>query len=189
MGISQVLRGKVPDEINVIIEIPSHADPIKYEVDKLSGTVFVDRFMGTSMAYPCNYGYVPRTIAGDGDPVDVLVVAPFALLPGVVIPCRPVGLLKMEDESGEDAKILAVPLHSVTSLYDNVATYLDLPLMLLRQIEHFFQHYKDLEIGKWVKVYGWEGIEAAQREISQGVKLDEAQSYAASFPYPSLVHS
>lgn len=160
----------VPNDVNVIVEIPSHADPIKYEIDKDTGTVFVDRFMGTSMSYPCNYGYVPMTISGDGDPVDVLVVAPFALIPGVVIRCRPVGVLRMQDEAGEDSKVLAVPIAKISPLYEKVETFEDLPSLLLRQIEHFFSHYKDLEVGKWVKVLGWEGPDAAKQEIWAGVR-------------------
>lgn len=176
MGFNSVPPGDVPNDVNVIIEIPSHADPIKYEVDKASGAVFVDRFMGTSMSYPCNYGYVPHTIAGDGDPVDVLVVAPFALIPGVVIRCRPVGMLCMEDEGGEDAKVLAVPVSKITPLYDNIRTYQDFPYLVLRQIEHFFQHYKDLEIGKWVKVKGWDGPDAARQELYAGVAAYRAKA-------------
>jgi inorganic pyrophosphatase len=166
----------VPNDIHVVIEIPARADPIKYEVDKDSGAVFVDRFMGTTMYYPCNYGYVPGTIAGDGDPVDVLVEAPFALIPGVVIRCRPVGVLRMEDEAGEDSKVLAVPIPKISPLYENVNTYTDLPMLLIRQIEHFFQHYKDLEKGKWVKLTGWEGPEAAKQEIYAGVAAYQATS-------------
>ena len=176
MGFNNVLPGNVPDDVNVIIEIPAHADPIKYEIDKDTGAVYVDRFMGTSMSYPCNSGYVPRSISGDGDPVDVLVMAPFALIPGVVIRCRPVGVLRMNDEAGEDAKVLAVPVPKITSLYDNIRTYQDLPYLLLRQIEHFFQHYKDLEQGKWVKVLGWDGPDAARQEIYAGVAAFNAKA-------------
>ncbi len=171
MGFDLVSAGKdVPNDINVVIEIQAQADPIKFEVDKDSGAVFVDRFMGTSMRYPINYGYIPHTIAGDGDPVDVLVVTPFPLLPGVVIRCRPVGVLKMEDESGVDAKIVAVPVSKLTPLYDKVQTIEDLPDLLMRQTAHFFEHYKDLEPGKWVKVIGWGTIEEARQEILDGVK-------------------
>jgi inorganic pyrophosphatase len=170
MGFEQVKAGKdVPNDINVIIEIPAQADPIKFEVDKDSGAVFVDRFMGTSMRYPINYGYVPHTIAGDGDPVDVLVVTPFPLLPGVVIRCRPVGVLKMEDESGMDAKVVAVPVSKLTPLYDKVQTIEDLPELLMKQTVHFFEHYKDLEPGKWVKVIGWGNVEDAKKEITDGI--------------------
>lgn len=148
MGFDLVSAGKdVPNDINVIIEISAQGDPIKFEVDKDSGAVFVDRFMGTSMRYPLNYGYVPHTIAGDGDPVDVLVVTPFPLAPGVVIRCRPVGVLKMEDDGGVDAKVVAVPVSKLTPLYDKVQSIDDLPELLMKQTVHFFEHYKDLEPG------------------------------------------
>ncbi|MCV2218635.1 MULTISPECIES: inorganic diphosphatase [Thauera] len=170
MGFDLVSAGKdVPNDINVIIEISAQGDPIKFEVDKDSGAVFVDRFMGTSMRYPLNYGYVPHTIAGDGDPVDVLVVTPFPLAPGVVIRCRPVGVLKMEDESGVDAKVVAVPVSKLTPLYDKVQTTDDLPELLMKQTVHFFEHYKDLEPGKWVKVVGWGSVEEAKKEIVDGL--------------------
>jgi len=170
MGFDQVKAGKdVPNDINVIIEISAQGEPIKFEVDKDSDCVFVDRFLGTSMRYPVNYGYVPHTIAGDGDPVDVLVVTPFPLPPGSVIRCRPVGVLKMQDESGEDAKVMAVPVSKLTPLYDNVQSADDLPELLLKQIQHFFEHYKDLEPGKWVKMIGWGSIEEARQEILNGV--------------------
>ena len=171
MAFERVSAGKdVPNDINVIIEIPAQSDPIKFEVDKDSGAIFVDRFMGTTMRYPLNYGYVPHTVAGDGDPVDVLVVTPFPLQPGVVIRCRPVGLLKMEDESGVDAKVVAVPVSKLTPLYDKVHSLEDLPELLLKQTVHFFEHYNDLEPGKWVKVLGWAGVEEAKQEILAGVK-------------------
>ena len=160
---------KAPDAFNVIIEIPANADPIKYEIDHETGAVFVDRFMGTAMHYPCNYGYVPQTIAADGDPVDVLVVTPFPLQPGVVIPCRPLGILKMEDEAGGDAKLVAVPTTKLFKGYADIKEYPDLPELLVRQIQHFFEHYKDLEAGKWVKVKGWEGPEAAKAEVVAGL--------------------
>ena len=170
MGFDMVSAGKdVPNDINVIIEISAQGDPIKFEVDKDSGAVFVDRFMGTSMRYPLNYGYVPHTIAGDGDPVDVLVVTPFPLQPGVVIRCRPVGVLKMEDDGGVDAKVVAVPVSKLTPLYDKVQTTDDLPELLMKQTVHFFEHYKDLEPGKWVKVPGWGTVEEAKQEIVNGL--------------------
>ena len=170
MGFEQVKPGKdVPNDINVIIEISAQGDPIKFEVDKDSGAVFVDRFMGTSMRYPINYGYVPHTIAGDGDPVDVLVLSQFALPPGVVVRCRPIGMLKMVDEAGEDAKLLAVTVDKLTPMYKNVKSTSDVPQILLDQIAHFFEHYKDLEPGKFVKVQGWGDIEAAKKEIMDGV--------------------
>ena len=171
MNIDQIPSGHaLPHDFNVVIEIPANAAPIKYEHDKASGAIFVDRLMGTCMSYPLNYGYVPHTLSGDGDPVDVLVVTPFPLLPGVVIRCRPIGLLRMEDEAGLDAKIVAVPIHKLTALYDDVKTYQDLPQLLLSQVVHFFEHYKDLETGKWVKVLGWENTDAAIEEIMSGVR-------------------
>ena len=170
MGFEQVSAGKdVPNDINVIIEISAQGDPIKFEVDKDSGAVFVDRFMGTTMRYPINYGYVPHTVAGDGDPVDVLVVTPFPLQPGVVIRARPVGVLKMEDEGGVDAKVVAVPVSKLTPLYDKVQSVEDLPELLMKQTVHFFEHYKDLEPGKWVKVTGWGTVEDARQEILNGI--------------------
>lgn len=160
----------IPNEINVIIEIPMHSEPVKYEVDKETGALFVDRFMITAMFYPANYGYIPNTLSEDGDPVDVLVVTPVPLINGAVIPCRPVGMLKMTDESGVDAKLIAVPTTKVSKMYQSVNTYQDLPQPLLLSIEHFFKHYKDLEEGKWVKVDGWEGPDAARKEIMQSVE-------------------
>jgi inorganic pyrophosphatase len=158
------------NDFNVIIEIPMHADPIKYEVDKETGALFVDRFVSTSMHYPCNYGYIPKTLSDDGDPVDVLVITPFALMPGVVVRCRPIGILNMEDESGHDTKLLAVPIDKLTPLYRSIETARDLPELVLAQITHFFQHYKDLEPGKWVKIDGWGSPEEARRAINEGVK-------------------
>jgi len=170
MSLNKVPSGKnLPDDFNVVIEISMHSEPIKYEVDKESGAIFVDRFMSTAMHYPCNYGYIPHTISGDGDPVDVLVVSQFALPPGVVVRCRPVGMLKMIDEAGEDAKLLAVPVDKLTKLYSHVKTLDDLPPSLLQQVSHFFEHYKDLEPGKFVKVEGWGDLAAAQQEIMTGV--------------------
>jgi len=171
MNLDRVGSGKnLPDDLNVIIEIPSHADPVKYEVDKETGALFVDRFMNTAMFYPCNYGYVPKTLSDDGDPVDVLVMSPYALLSGCVVECRPVGMLKMTDESGEDAKIIAVP-HD--KMYDDVKDIDDVPERLKSQLTHFFEHYKDLEKNKWVKVEGWVGVEQARQEIMDSVKRYE----------------
>ncbi len=171
MSLDRVTSGRdLANDFNVIIEIPMHADPIKYEVDKETGALFVDRFVSTSMHYPCNYGYIPGTLSEDGDPVDVLVITPFALMPGVVVRCRPLGLLKMEDESGRDTKLLAVPIDKLTPLYRQIETARDLPELVLSQITHFFQHYKDLEAGKWVKIEGWGSPEEARREIVDGVK-------------------
>jgi inorganic pyrophosphatase len=161
----------VPDDINVIIEIPYRGEPVKYEVDKDSGAIFVDRFMATAMHYPCNYGYVPRTLCDDGDPLDVLVVTPLPLIPGSVVRSRPVGVLQMEDESGEDAKILAVPVDKLTTMYRDVRSFRDLPRELLDRIAHFFDHYKDLEPGKWVRIRGWADVESARHEVSHAVEL------------------
>jgi inorganic pyrophosphatase len=167
MGIENLQAGKqVPDDINVVIEIPSNASPIKYEMDKDSGMIMVDRFLSTAMFYPCEYGFVPHTLSEDGDPVDVLVVSPHSLLIGSVIRCRPVGMLRMTDESGKDAKILAVPVDKLSPRYKDVSKPQDLGNDLLNAIEHFFTHYKDLDKDKWVKVDGWEGVEAAKQEIS-----------------------
>ena len=171
MSLDNVLPGKnVPIHFNVIIEIPMNADPIKYEVDKESGAIFVDRFMGTAMHYPTNYGYIPKTIAGDGDPVDVLVVTPLPLIPGVVVSCRAVGILEMEDEQGQDAKVLAVPEDRILSIYSHWQKPEDMNPLRLNQIQHFFEHYKDLEKGKWVKVKGWKGPQDAQKEILEGIE-------------------
>jgi inorganic pyrophosphatase len=170
MSLSKVTPGKnAPDTFNVIIEIPMNADPVKYEVDKESGAIFVDRFMSTSMHYPTNYGYVPNTISGDGDPVDVLVITPVPLIPGVVVTCRPIGILKMTDEAGEDGKVLAVPTDKILSIYTQWQKPEDLNPLRLKTIAHFFEHYKDLEEGKWVKINGWEGPESAKKEILEGI--------------------
>ena len=170
MSLDNVTPGsKVPEEFNVIIEIPMNADPVKYEVDKATGAIFVDRFMSTSMHYPTNYGYVPKTISGDGDPVDVLVITPVPLIPGVVVPCRVIGILKMEDEAGEDGKVLAVPTDKILSIYTQWQKPDDLNPLRLKTSAHFFEHYKDLEVGKWVKIIGWEGPEAAKKEILDGI--------------------
>jgi len=182
MNLDRVSAGKdIPNTINVIIEIPSHSDPVKYEVDKETGAMFVDRFMGTAMHYPCNYGYIPHSLSDDGDPVDVLVVTPIPLLTGTVITCRPVGVLNMADESGSDAKILAVPLAKVSPLYKGVKEVTDLPQGLLNQIAHFFEHYKDLEEGKWVKIEGWSDAAAAKAEI-----MSSAENYINSRDKPNF---
>lgn len=171
MGLMDIKSGRnIPNEINVIIEIPMHGEPVKYEVDKETGALFVDRFMTTAMFYPTNYGYVPSTLSEDGDPVDVLVVTPVPLISGAVIPCRPVGMLKMTDEAGVDAKLLAVPTSKLSKMYDSIKTFEDIPRHLLLSLEHFFQHYKDLEEGKWVKLDGWEGPEAARQEILSSIE-------------------
>ena len=171
MSLDLVSTGRnVPDDFNVIIEIPMNSEPVKYEVDKETGAIFVDRVLTTPMRYPCNYGYLPNTLSGDGDPVDVLVVMPLPLLPGCVIRCRPLGMLAMRDEAGEDTKVLAVPLDQVFPAYRAVRGVRDLPELTLERIVHFFEHYKDLEKGKWVKVEGWKDADAAKQEILEGVK-------------------
>ena len=170
MSLHNVTPGsKAPDEFNVIIEIPMNANPIKYEVDEESGALFVDRFMATSMHYPCNYGYIPQTLADDGDPVDVLVMTPVPLIPGVVVTCRPLGVLKMNDEAGGDNKLIAVPIDKILSIYSGWKKPEDLNPLRLKTIQHFFEHYKDLEPGKWVKVKGWEGPDSALAEVSAGM--------------------
>ena len=175
MNLDRVPAGRhVPDDCNVIIEIPMHGDPIKYEVDKETGAVFVDRFLSTAMHYPCNYGYIPRTVSGDGDPCDVLVLSPVPLITGVVVRCRPIGMLRMDDEAGSDAKILAVPIDKLSSLYGGINSPRDLPELATRQIAHFFEHYKDLEPGKWVRVSTWVDADEAKREILASVARYEA---------------
>lgn len=176
MGLQEINSGRdVPHEINVVIEIPMRGEPVKYEVDKDSGALFVDRFMATAMFYPANYGYIPNTLSEDGDPVDVLVVTPVPLISGAVVRCRPVGILKMTDESGVDAKLIAVPVTKLCKLYENVETCQDLPASLLLSIEHFFTHYKDLEEGKWVRINGWEGLDEALTEITASVQRQQEQ--------------
>ena len=182
MSLHLVQTGKnAPDEVNVIIEIPMGGEPIKYEVDKESGALFVDRILGTSMRYPCNYGYVPHTLCGDGDPVDVLVFMSCPLTPGSVVRCRPIGVLKMTDESGEDAKIIGVPVSKITKYYDKVTSLDDLPQIQLDQIAHFFEHYKDLEQGKWVKIEGWLDADAAKKEISESIETYQKASAQPHF--------
>ncbi len=172
MNLDRVNSGRdVPNDINVIIEIPAHSDPVKYEVDHETGALFVDRFMSTAMHYPCNYGYIPHTLSKDGDPCDVLVATPIPLISGSVVRCRPVALLRMTDESGDDAKVLAVPIDKLTRHWTHVRGPEDMPPDLLERIAHFFEHYKDLEEGKWVRVVGWEGAEAAKKEILDSVAM------------------
>lgn len=171
----------LPHEINVIIEIPKDSDPVKYEVDKASGAIFVDRVLTTPMRYPCNYGYVPHTLCGDGDPLDVLVVMPVPLIPGSVIRCRPVGMLKMTDEAGEDEKLIAVPTSKVFPGYRNVATVRDLPELTLDRIAHFFSHYKDLEKGKWVKIEGWRDDAEARQTVLDCIARYEAEPDKPAF--------
>ena len=165
-----------PEDVNVIIEVPIGGEPIKYEMDKEAGTLVVDRFLYTSMRYPGNYGFIPHTLSGDGDPCDVLVANTRAIVPGAVISVRPVGVLLMEDDGGQDEKIIAVPTTKLTRRYESVANYTDLPPITLEQIEHFFAHYKDLEPGKWVKITRWGNAEEAKRLISEGVERAKQQA-------------
>ena len=170
MNISKIPAGNhAPDDINVIIEVPQHADPVKYELDKDSHAFFVDRFMHTSMHYPCNYGFVPNTLSDDGDPVDVMVISKFSLITGCVINCRPIAVLHMEDEAGMDAKVLAVPSTKLKPSFDNVTGLADVDDFLLNQIAHFFEHYKDLEPNKWVKVTGWGEVDEARKEVMDSI--------------------
>lgn len=171
MNIDKIVAGhNPPEDIHVIIEVPLGGEPIKYEMDKDSGAMFVDRFLYTAMRYPCNYGFIPHTLSNDGDPTDVLVVGQRALMPGSVIRARPVGVLMMEDEAGIDEKIVAVPHEKLTPYYSSIKTYRDLPQVLQDRIPHFFEHYKDLERDKWVKVLGWEGRDKAHELILEGIE-------------------
>lgn len=170
MRIDAIATGKnPPEDINVIIEVPVGGEPVKYEMDKASGTLFVDRFLYTPMRYPGNYGFVPHTLSADGDPIDVLVCNTRAIVPGAVINCRPVGVLVMEDEAGGDEKIIAVPSTKITRRYESVKTVLDLPEITRQQIQHFFEHYKDLEPGKWVKMKDWGDAATARRMIVDAI--------------------
>ena len=159
-----------PNDVNGTIDSPMNSEPVKYEVDKKSGAIFVDRILTTPMRYPCNYGYVPHTLCGDGDPVDALVMMPFPLIPGSVINCRPIGMLAMKDEAGADEKIVVVPTTKVSPLYKDVDTVRELPAPIRDQIAHFFEHYKDLEKGKWVKIEGWHGPQDAKRSILEAIE-------------------
>ncbi len=174
MSFAKVAAGiNTPDEINVVIEIPAFSDPVKYEIDKYSGTLTVDRFMGTAMQYPSNYGYIPQSLSEDGDPVDVMVITPAPLLNGCVVKCRPIGVLLMTDEAGNDPKLLAVPVPELTPYYNHVKSYRDVQPDKLAKIAHFFEHYKDLEEGKWVTLNGWAGVDAAKKEITDSIKRYE----------------
>jgi len=171
MSFNNIPAGKdAPNDVFVAIEIPANHAPIKYEIEKEYDALMVDRFMATPMFYPANYGYIPNTLADDGDALDVLVVTPYPVAPGSVIRCRPIGVLNMTDEAGEDAKLVAVPHTKLTKMYDDVNDIEDLPQLLRDQIAHFFENYKDLEVGKWVKVEGWEGVEAAKKAIVDSIE-------------------
>jgi inorganic pyrophosphatase len=177
MRIDAVPTGKnPPEDINVIIEVPVGGEPIKYEMDKASGTLFVDRFLYTPMHYPGNYGFVPHTLSADGDPIDVLVCNTRAIVPGAVMNCRPVGVLVMEDDGGGDEKVIAVPSLKLTRRYEKINTYTDLPEITLQQIQHFFEHYKDLEPGKWVKVHHWGDANEAKRLITESISRYKAET-------------
>jgi len=171
MRIDAVSIGKnPPEDVNVIVEVPVGGHPIKYEMDKEAGTLVVDRFLYTPMTYPGNYGFVPHTLSEDGDPIDVLIASTRPLVPGCVINVRPIGVLKMEDNSGKDEKIIAVPSPKLTLRYEKVKDYTDLPEITVKQIEHFFEHYKDLEPGKWVKIYGWGDSKEAGELILEAIE-------------------
>jgi inorganic pyrophosphatase len=162
-----------PDDVNVIVEVPIGGEPIKYEMDKAAGTLVVDRFLHTPMRYPGNYGFVPHTLSDDGDPIDVLVANTRPIVPGAVINVRPIGVLKMDDEAGGDEKIIAVPVPKLTKRYEHVVNYTDMPEITLQQIQHFFEHYKDLEPGKWVKVVGWGDAQEAKRLIADAIEREK----------------
>lgn len=177
MRINAIAIGKnPPEDVNVIIEVPVGGQPIKYEMDKDAGVLVVDRFLHTSMAYPGNYGFVPHTLSEDGDPIDVLVLNTRPLVPGCVINVRPVGVLIMEDDGGQDEKVIAVPSPKLTKRYEDVHDYTDMPEITLKQVEHFFEHYKDLEPGKWVKIGGWHGAEVARTKIVEAIRRAESHS-------------
>lgn len=170
MNLDKLSAGKnLPEDFNVVIEIPANSSPIKYEVDKDSGALMVDRFVGTGMSYPVNYGFIPHTLSEDGDPADVLVITPFPITYGAVVQARAIGVLRMEDESGIDAKILALPTKKSCAMYAHIDTIDQLPTLLIDQIKYFFEHYKGLEKGKWVKITGWEDAAAAKKEILASV--------------------
>ena len=170
MDLAKIPAGRAPpNDINVVVEIPQGGDPVKYELDKQSGALFVDRFLHTAMFYPGNYGFVPHTLALDGDPIDALIIGPASIVPGAVVRCRPVGALIMEDEQGPDEKILAVPVDALHPFYSAIGSYRDLPPILCDQIAHFFSHYKDLERGKWVKVVRWVDAAEAAELISAAI--------------------
>lgn len=164
-----------PEDVNVVIEVPVGGEPIKYEMDKEAGAMFVDRFLYTSMRYPGNYGFVPHTLSDDGDPIDVIVANQRAVIPGAVMNCRPIGVLIMEDEAGQDEKVIAVPSTRLTRRYESIMSHTDLPAITLQQIEHFFEHYKDLETGKWVKLVGLRGPDVAKALIVDAINAAAAQ--------------
>jgi len=176
MDISKIAIGdNPPEELNVIIEVPLGSEPIKYELDKDSGAMFVDRFLYTAMHYPCNYGFVPHTLCGDGDPLDVMVYGHRALVPGAVVSVRPLGVLMMEDEAGMDEKVFCVPSYKLTKYYDKVTDYNDIAPIMLERISHFFEQYKALESNKWVKVLGWKGLDETRQVIQESIERYNAE--------------
>ncbi len=179
MNLDAVSIGKnPPEEVNVVIEVPIGGEPIKYEMDKASGALMVDRFLYTSMRYPGNYGFIPHTLSDDGDPCDVIVANTRAIVPGAIMSCRIVGVLMMEDEAGGDEKLIAVPSSKLTKRYDGVKNYTDLPEITLKQIEHFFEHYKDLEPNKWVKISGWRDADFAKQKVLEGIERAKKEKKA-----------
>ena len=180
MNLDAIAIGKnPPQDVNVVIEVPIGGEPIKYEMDKAAGALFVDRFLYTAMRYPGNYGFIPHTLSGDGDPCDVIVANTRAIIPGAVMACRIVGVLLMEDESGVDEKLIAVPATKLTRRYEKIGNYTDLPDITLKQIEHFFEHYKDLEPGKWVKILRWGDKAEAEKVVLEGIARAKGEKGAA----------
>lgn len=170
MDLSKISIGEnPPHEVNVVVEVPVGSEPVKYELDKASGALFVDRILHTAMRYPCNYGFAPHTLAEDGDPVDIMIANRTPIMPGAIVPCRPIGVLEMEDEAGIDAKILALPADRLHPFYKGITSYSELPQITLDQIAHFFQHYKDLEVAKWTKIRGWQDADVARATIERAI--------------------
>lgn len=177
MDLSRIPVGDNPPwDVNVVVEVPLGSDPVKYELDKASGALYVDRFLHTAMFYPCNYGFIPHTLSDDGDPIDVLIAGRVQVLPGAVVRARPVGVLVMEDEKGQDEKVMSVPVDELHPYYRDVTSYRDLPKILLDQVAHFFQHYKDLEEGKWVTIKRWGEADEAFRMIEEAVEREKQQA-------------
>jgi inorganic pyrophosphatase len=180
MDITHIPTGaNPPNDVNAVIEIPQGGEPVKYEMDKASGALFVDRFLHTAMYYPGNYGFIPHTLADDGDPCDILVVGPTPVVPGAVIRCRPIGALLMEDEAGKDEKILAVPVDKLHPFHSGISSWRQLPAIMTEQIAHFFQHYKDLEKGKSTRIIGWADPEEVAELIRKGMEREQAASKPA----------
>ncbi len=183
MNVELISAGEeAPNKINVVIEVPMNADPVKYELDTKSGAIFVDRFVATPMYYPCNYGFIPHSLSEDGDPADVLVISDFPVVPGAVIEAKPVGVLIMEDEKGMDEKILAVPAKKLNSQYEDMESIEDLPKGLVDKIKHFFEHYKDLEKGKWVKIKSFEGPKKAKELIKEAIIRAGTDEFVSHLP-------